>query len=349
MNPDVLKNRPYFVLAYKFPNLSSTDLVKTYKKILPRPIHKIGHIGTLDPFAEGLMLLGVNGGQKLNEIVHQEFYKTYVAQGYWGVKTSTGDHTSPPIADNRLEEIGVQLLDNFSQKYSTQTGLKELEEIIQKEFLGEYWQAPHLYSAAKFQGKRLYKLLRNEELGVQEKEHLEESIKDNLENRKILRTIVNFKIVQWDFPNMTFEVTVSSGTYIRVLFEEIAEKFGLYGHLTALKRSAIGPLTIEEHFSHELPISHDLDGLGPHRPPIYRCFPVEDLIRLPQIRLNHHYSPMVKSGVLLRKNQLFPHDDYQDIPLIGQKFWALDSEHRLIGLFTIDEKDIIRIVFNFAQ
>ena len=125
--------------------ISSFDVVHSFKKNLSFNFGKIGHFGTLDPFADGVLLIGIQGAQKLNDYVHQLLPKTYQARGLFGGKTDSGDLTSPVNFTKEIES-------------SWQTENKDaLEAFLSEKFLGEYWQSPHAISATKFEGKRLYK------------------------------------------------------------------------------------------------------------------------------------------------------------------------------------------------
>lgn len=204
--------------------ISSFAVVHHFKKNLNFDFGKIGHFGTLDPFAEGVLLIGIQGAQKLNDYVHQLLPKTYRARGVFGGKTESGDLTSA-ITENK----------NINEKWIDEKR-EVLEAYLGETFLGEYWQRPHAISATKFEGKRLY-------------QHAMEGRK--IEKEKIKREIHSFSIVEYNYPYFEFIVTVSSGTYVRSLFEEIAALLGGYGALEALERVAIGTLAIEQALSKE--------------------------------------------------------------------------------------------------
>jgi tRNA pseudouridine55 synthase len=205
--------------------VSSFDVVHHFKKNLSFDFGKIGHFGTLDPFADGVLLIGIQGAQKLNDYVHQLLPKTYRARGIFGGKTSTGDLT---VAISETREIADQWK-NISKV--------ELENFLGPKFLGEYWQRPHAVSAVKFEGKRLY-------------QHALEG--RTIEKEKVKREIYSFEIIDYQYPYLDFEVTVSSGTYVRSLFEEMAELLDGFGALSTLCRTSIGFLSIENSMEREL-------------------------------------------------------------------------------------------------
>ncbi len=197
--------------------LSSFDVVRHFKKNLNFSFGKIGHFGTLDPFANGVLLVGIQGAQKLNDYVHELLPKTYCATGKFGVKTVSGDLTSPILLTKEIDD---------SWKYKSR---EEIDAFLRLRFLGDYWQSPHSISASKFEGQRLYQHALQGRLITKE---------------KVKREIFRFEVTRYEYPFFDFIVTVSSGTYIRSLFEEIAVLFDGYGALSSLSRSQIGSIGI---------------------------------------------------------------------------------------------------------
>jgi len=211
--------------------ISSFDVVHHFKKNLSFNFGKIGHFGTLDPFAEGVLLVGIQGAQRLNDYVHELLPKTYRARGVFGGKTQSGDLTSPIIFNKEIEPSWINTEKNV------------LEAYLKEKFLGEYWQSPHAVSATKFEGKRLYQHALEGRL---------------IEKEKVKREILSFKIIEYKYPHFEFVVTVSSGTYVRSLFEEIATLLGGVGALESLERIAIGSLSVEKSLNRDLwPIKND--------------------------------------------------------------------------------------------
>jgi tRNA pseudouridine55 synthase len=198
--------------------ISSFGVVHHFKKNLNFDFGKIGHFGTLDPFAEGVLLIGIQGAQRLNDYVHELMPKTYRARGLFGGKTESGDLTSPVIINQDINPEWIHENQNA------------LEIFLCEKFLGEYWQGPHAISATKFEGKRLYL------------HALEGRI---IKKEKVKREIYAFSLIDYSYPYLEFSVTVSSGTYVRSLFEEIAELLGGVGALETLERTAIGALNSE--------------------------------------------------------------------------------------------------------
>lgn len=176
-------------------------------------IKKVGHSGTLDPMATGLLIICT--GKKTKEL-----------SNYLGLdKTYTGTITLGKTSPSMDKETEI-----------TETGIDENinEESIKnaaKEFVGEIEQTPPMYSAIKVKGKRLYKLARN---GVEIE-------------RPVRRVRINsFLIKNIKIPDVEFEVNCSKGTYIRVLANDLGKKLGCGGILSELRRTAIGEFRIEK-------------------------------------------------------------------------------------------------------
>ena len=232
--------------------MSSFDVVHHFKKNLSFNFGKIGHFGTLDPFAEGVLLIGVQGAQKLNDYVHELLPKTYKARGVFGGKTESGDFTKPVILNKDIDQKWIK-----EKK-------EELETFLGEKFLGEYWQSPHAISATKFQGKRLYQHALEGRL---------------IEKEKVKREIYSFQIIEFNYPYFDFVVTVSSGTYVRSLFEEIASLLGGVGALETLERLAIGTLDVENSLPSELwPIKHQDFSLAEYGIPLDKVLELDHIV-----------------------------------------------------------------------
>lgn len=174
---------------------------------------KVGHLGTLDPFATGLLIVGINKGTKYLQYI-DDSRKTYVATLKLGTKTSTLDPEGEVI-----ETKDVPLL------------TKETIEKVFSSFLGEGEQIPPMQSAIKIDGVPLYK-----------KAH--KGIEVERKPRKVF--IYSLELISFDGEMITFKTEVSRGTYIRTLGSDIAEKLGTIGYLMSLRRIKLGPFEIEE-------------------------------------------------------------------------------------------------------
>ena len=195
---------------YKPKDLSSFSIVKKVKNITKE---KVGHSGTLDPFADGVLVLGVGKStKKLSNII--QFDKTYEGIIKLGEKTDSMDLTGNIVEEKEVCEISDQNLIDCENK-----------------FVGELLQRTPMYSARKINGVRLYKLARK-----------------NIEiktNPKLI-TINSLKIDSLDENTLKITVDCSSGTYIRVLAEDIAEYLGTVGHLISLTRLSVGEYRLDE-------------------------------------------------------------------------------------------------------
>jgi tRNA pseudouridine55 synthase len=174
---------------------------------------RVGHGGTLDPFAEGVLIIGTGQDTKnLTSITKED--KSYTAKIRLGEITNT--------LDTEGEIIETKLIPELSQV--------TIEKVLNS-FLGRSFQTPPMYSAKKVNGQRLYKLARK-------------NIKVKREPVEI--QIKNITLDNFTESTVTFSVICSKGTYIRVLGKEIAEKLGTLGYLTSLIRTQVGGYSIVE-------------------------------------------------------------------------------------------------------
>ena len=213
---------PFVLNVNKPSGMSSSHVVNRFKYMLPKKT-KIGHFGTLDPFASGVLLLGIGGASKINDFIHKYLPKTYLALGKFGFKTDTGDYTG---------EVVYEKKPSFSIECSK--SLREVNYKLQEKFLGSYYQTPPSFSAVKHKGKALYKWAREGKM---------------IKKDPVLREIYELDVLPVKAPYFLFRARVSSGTYIRTLFEDIADVLGEVGTLTALTRESIGKASINDSLS----------------------------------------------------------------------------------------------------
>ena len=184
---------------------TSFDVVKKIRNITK--LKKVGHGGTLDPFADGVLIIGVGKGTKLlTDIVNEK--KSYNATLFLGEETDSLDNEGEIVKRKSVPKLNEDLV------------IKILNS-----FLGRYIQKPPMFSAKKVNGVRLYKLARK-------KIEVERDDQNCAIYDISLRGIEN-NIIE-------FAVTCSKGTYIRVLGSDIAKKIGTVGYLTKLTRTSIG-------------------------------------------------------------------------------------------------------------
>ena len=195
---------------------TSFDIVKKVKRITRHK--KVGHGGTLDPFASGVLILGTENDTKvLSEIAKSN--KSYQAELLLGVTTNTLDPEGEVVNEEPIPKLN---------KY------KILE--IMKTFEGSQKQMPPMFSAKKHKGVRLYKLARK---------NIE------IERSEIEIEIDDISLVNFYNSRITFNVSCSKGTYIRVLGSDIAKKLGTVGYLINLKRTRVGNYFIKDSISIE--------------------------------------------------------------------------------------------------
>lgn len=302
------KKIPLVFNVYKPVGRASFHPVYCFRKNLNYDFGKIGHFGTLDPFADGVLLIGVQGAQKINDYIHTYLSKTYQANGVFGIKTKSGDTETEVIEEKHIEEEFQKL------------SLEDIEEIIGENFLGEYWQSPHVVSAAKYKGRRLYKLALEGKFVV-------------LEKRK--RDIKNFRVIEYNYPHIKFEIEVSSGTYIRSFFEDVAQIFGGVGTLRSLTRTKIGTMTIENSIPEGLwPNGEKEFSLNQHGITLDQVIPLHSY---------HIEEYSAKRYVLGQRAPIakaqFKHNDLSCSENI---FWLFSGEV-LIGLCKVDEERISTI------
>lgn len=200
-----------FFLVYKEPGWTSRDVCNKIRKLFS--IAKVGHSGTLDPFAEGLLIVACNNATKLLPYVKDE-PKQYEAVIKLGVKTSSGDLTGEVIVSKEINHIKES----------------ELAAII-SDFIGEQEQIPPMTSAIHVNGMKLYKLAHQ---GIE------------IERKPRNIRVFDAKLMFFENDLISFSCSVSKGTYIRVLGEDIAFKSGNVGHLVSLKRTSIDKINIKE-------------------------------------------------------------------------------------------------------
>ncbi|HUM98365.1 MAG TPA: tRNA pseudouridine(55) synthase TruB [Chitinophagaceae bacterium] len=193
---------------------TSFDAVRKIRNLIR--IKKVGHAGTLDPLATGLLIVCTGKfTKKINEYMAQE--KEYTGTFTFGAVTPTYDLESDPEQHKSFQHITNEMLMETT-----------------KQFTGEILQVPPAHSAIKVDGKRVYELARQ---GKEVK----------LEPRKI--TIKQFEITNIDLPIVGFKVVCSTGTYIRSLANDFGAALGCGGYLSSLRRTRIGAYKVEDAMS----------------------------------------------------------------------------------------------------
>lgn len=192
---------------------TSHDVVAKVKKILN--IKKVGHTGTLDPNATGVLPLLLNTGTKLSKYLI-EHDKEYEVTLELGIKTDTADIEGNVI---KKEEVNWKKLNDIEETLNT--------------FLGEQTQIPPIYSAIKVNGKKMYEYARSGQ-------------NINIEPRNIQIYEIELQKIDKQKNEINFRVHCSKGTYIRSLCEDIAQRLGTIGYMKELTRTKVGNFTINE-------------------------------------------------------------------------------------------------------
>ncbi len=196
---------------------SSFDVVKKIKNITKHK--KVGHGGTLDPFASGVLIIGTEKDTKsLSSITNSD--KTYEAEIELGKATNTLDTEGEVV-----REMPIPMMES-----------KNIESTLHS-FMGKQKQMPPMFSAKKHNGIRLYKLAR---MGKE------------IDREDIDIFISDIGLIDFNSNSIKFSVECSKGTYVRVLGKDIAERLGTVGYLTELTRTKVGDHLIDDSLSIEL-------------------------------------------------------------------------------------------------
>ena len=203
-------NNGQTILVDKDLDWTSFDVVKKLKNIIK--CKKVGHAGTLDPLASGLLIIctGKNT-KKINDIQNQD--KVYTGEFILGKTTPSHDLETEFNSETDIKNISLDKIEKITES-----------------FIGEQFQRPPKFSAVKIKGKRAYEYAReNEEVKIREK--------------KI--NIYTFKKTVCNLTNISFEITCTKGTYIRSIARDFGKKLGCGAVLSNLRRTMIGNYNVE--------------------------------------------------------------------------------------------------------
>ena len=206
-----MNSKEGILLVDKPSGFTSHDVVAFVRKRFN--FRKVGHAGTLDPMATGLLILLLEGFTK-RSVYFSNYDKEYKSVLRLGISTDTGDKEG-----NITEE-----------KDPGNINLEKLKEVFSS-FRGKIKQIPPMYSAKKIKGKKLYELARKGKVLKRDPKEL---------------FIEKLEILDVALPDVTFYVKCSKGTYIRQLAHDIGESLGCGAHLISLERTKIGPFSLEE-------------------------------------------------------------------------------------------------------
>ena len=253
------------IVINKEKNYTSHDVVNIVKKITKS---KVGHTGTLDPNATGVLPLLIGNATKISKylINHDKEYEAVIQLGK---KTTTADIEGEVIEEKEVpEKIYI-----------------ECENIL-KSFIGKQKQTPPAYSAIKVNGKKLYSYAR-------------EGIKIEIEPRNIEIYNIELMNINKEEKQISFRVSCSKGTYIRSLCEDIADKLGTVGYMKDLKRTKVGDFEIKEAITiDELKEKFEKNDFSD-------VITIENIFKdMPKIELNENNIKQYLNGVkITEKNQ----------------------------------------------
>lgn len=257
------------IIINKTKGCTSHDIVYKIKKMLNE---KVGHTGTLDPMAEGVLPILVGKGTLASKyLINHD--KKYIVELQLGTKTDTADGEGRIV---KKQPVNKEILTT-----------KNIEKILQS-FVGKQEQIPPIYSAIKINGKKLYEYARKDQ-------------EIELKPRKI--EIYNIKLINYSVEEkqIKFEVFCGKGTYIRSLCEDIAIKFGTAGYMKSLKRIQVGDFKIEDSITIEelnnIIQKNELDKTK-------TIITLEKLFeKIPSIRLDNRKLELFLNGVMLTQKQ----------------------------------------------
>ncbi len=293
------RKRSGILLVDKPAGKTSAQVLNELKKAFS--FEKIGHGGTLDPFATGLLVVLLGEATKIARFL-LEGEKTYYAEANLSFSTITGDLTG-------------ECLDRSTSKSTF--SVSEWQALANR-FLGRSKQTPPAFSAIKVKGKALYEYARKgEKVEVKEREiHLS-----------------RFEILQADEKQVTFEVACSGGTYIRVLAEDLAKFADLKSHLSSLRRLRSSQFSVENALPLEKLLSLDEKSL-----PLVGI--QEGLRHLPAVECEVHQAQKIRNGNLSIFDQLKPQLNFPGYFRLEQngKLVAICNHHPMILPFCTIER-----------
>jgi len=245
-----------FLLIDKPKGITSFDVIREVRR--SSGVKKVGHAGTLDPLATGLLIVAIGEATKL-----LEYFigcgKEYEVVGKFGYRSDSFD------ADGEVEEVDTGM----------KVDKKQIEDVVKADFMGDIVQIPPKYSALKIGGKKAYELAR-------------EGIEVEMKGRNV--KISAYDLLDFSWPEVSFRVKCSTGTYIRSLINDLGEKLGCGGYVKELRRTIVGNFGIDR--------SCKLDDLSKNIE--QEVVSLEEMVGdFPQLRLSDEDYEGLKDGKVL--------------------------------------------------
>ena len=280
--------------------ITSAGVVSIVKKTFNAK--KVGHAGTLDPFAEGVLICCVNQATRLADfLLHGT--KKYIAELKLGEETDTQDLTGTVISATEPENYSIEIL----QK-------------VFKAFEGSLEQLPPVYSALKHKGVPLYKLARSGNPVQKPPRRVE---------------IYSLTILDIALPLIRFEVSCSAGTYIRTLGTDIGKMLGCGGHLNALKRTASSGFTLDQAVSLSA-----LKSLTPGTQQPEKFIPMTDALpEMPTYRADTHLVKKIRHGQMITARDLTGPGGLGSGRISGSKIKVVDQTEELVAILDYQGHD----------
>jgi len=278
--------------------ITSHDVVYRVRRILNTK--RVGHTGTLDPFATGVMVILVGRATRLAQYLDKD-EKEYGATVRFGFETDTGDRTGSPL---------------FSARTHLSLDSEDVESVV-SQFRGEIEQTPPMYSAKKIDGKKLYELARKGE-----------TVERNVVTVNISKLEISSPPVPTGQPPVTWDmgltVACSAGTYVRTLAVDIGRRLGVGAHLAELRRTRAGTFDITQ--------STTLDAFAEMNDPTSRLVSMKAAVsHLPSIVLTADRVSKTKTGLSTRV--------FGDRFAAGEAVLMLDEAGELIAVGIFDESE----------
>jgi tRNA pseudouridine55 synthase len=273
--------------------ISSARVVSILKKALNAK--KVGHAGTLDPFADGVLICCVNQATKLADfLLHGP--KRYIAELKLGEETDTRDLTGTVISRTEPNNFPTESI-----------------QAVFKGFEGSIEQLPPVYSALKHKGVPLYKLARNGQPVQKPPRPVE---------------IYSIKVLDIKMPLIRFEVSCSAGTYIRTLGADIGKMLGCGGHLNALKRTASSGFTLDQAVSLSA-----LEDLRPGNPlPASFINMADALPEMPAYTADRQLAKNIRHGQRITIRDLTGNEDFDTDRISGSEIKIVDQTGELVAI-----------------
>lgn len=284
--------------VYKEAGYTSFDVVAKLRGILQQK--KIGHTGTLDPAAEGVLPVCLGNGTKLCVLLTDKT-KEYEAHLLLGKTTDTQDTTGTVLSEHPVDCTEAEV------------------RAAVMSFAGGYEQVPPMYSALKVDGKRLYELAREGKTVERKGRRIE---------------IYEIAICSVELPRVTFRVQCGKGTYIRTLCHDIGKKLGCGGCMERLLRTRSGSYGIEDALTlQEIEEARDQDRLGEVIKPLDSAF------AYPKLHVRPEGKKKIENGNPMGA-ELFAEtcESGQEMLPAGQRYWVYDTQGELAAIYIYQER-----------